>query len=229
MLNGGKIATNNYLIKQLPKATAFVSHDMKIVYASDKWIVDFDFARDSVIGKPINKFFKKPNKLWQQIIKKCIKDISDNTTTASYIDTNGTKKWFTVQSCPWYDNQENVIGAILQTEDITKEILNEGKLEKLRLFSDQISDVAKIGFWDYNLEHNEMFWCDNTRAIYEVSEDYQPNFIDTPSFFKNGFSRNTLSMTINKAITNEIPFLKYFCNEFFAHLIATVGFDFSRF
>ncbi len=206
MLKGGKTSTNNYLIKQLPKATAFINKSMKIDYVSDKWITDFDFVNNEVLGKPISKLFKNINENWQKIVENCIKDYSTRTTVAVYIDSKGNKKWFEVQNTPWYDDQENFIGTILQTEDITKTFLNEGKLEKLKILSEQVADTAKIGLWDYNLEHNEMHWSEKTRAIYEVSEDYEPNFIDTTNFFKNGFSRNTLSMTINKAIINEVPF-----------------------
>jgi len=206
MLKRGEISTSEYLIKQLPKATVFVNKPMKIVYASDKWMTDFDFDNHSVLGKPINKLFKNANKTWRKIVENSIKDSSSKTRVALFTNSQGKKKWFEIQNTPWYDDQENVIGTILQTEDVTKAILNEGKLEKLQVMSEQMSDVAKIGFWDYNLELNEMYWSDKTRAIYQVQEDYKPNFIDTTNFFKNGFSRNTLSMTVNKAITNEIPF-----------------------
>lgn len=206
MLKRGKISTNNYLIKQLPKATIFVNKSMKIDYASDKWMADFDFANTAVIGKPINKLFKNNNKNWQKIIANGIKNSSNKKIIAQYTDNSGNKKWFELQNTAWYDEQENIIGAIIQTEDVTQTILNKEKLEKLEVMSEQMSDVAKIGFWDYNLERNEMYWSNITREIYEVSEDYKPNFIDTTTFFKNGFCRNTFSMTINKAITNEIPF-----------------------
>lgn len=206
MLKRGKVSTNNYLIKQLPKATVFVSKSMKIDYASDKWMADFDFTHNDVLGKPIHKLFKNANKAWQKLLENCVKNSPSKTTVAQYFDSQGNKKWFEVQNTPWYDDQENIIGTILQTEDITETVLNEGRLEKLQVMSEQMSDVAKIGFWDYNLEYNEMYWSDKTKKIYEVEEDYKPNFIDTTNFFKNGFSRNTLSMTINKAITNEISF-----------------------
>lgn len=206
MLKEGKTSINNYLIKQLPKATAFINNSMKIVYASDKWMTDFDFDHHRVLGKTTNKLFKNANEPWQKIVENSIKESSSKTRMAQFINSEGKNKWFEIQNTPWYDDQENVIGTILQTEDVTKAILNESKLEKLQVMSEQMSDVAKIGFWDYNLEHNEMYWSDKTRAIYEVEEDYKPNFIETTNFFKNGFSRNTLSMTVNKAITNEVPF-----------------------
>jgi len=51
-----------------------------------------------------------------------------------------------------------------------------------------------------------MFWDSRTKSIHGVSEDYVPNFIDALDFYKLGNSRNTISMTVNKAITNETAF-----------------------
>ena len=206
MLKGNEISTNNYLIKQLPKATAFINKSMKVDYVSDKWIVDFDFKHSAVLGKPINSLFKNINKSWRKIIQDFLTDYSSRKTIALYINSEGHKKWFEIQNTPWYDDQENVIGTILQSEDVTQTLLNEGKLEKLEILSEQMADLTKIGLWDYNLERNEMHWSEKTKAIYEVSEDYEPNFNDATKFFKNGFSRNTFSMTINRAITNEVSF-----------------------
>jgi len=206
MLKNGNTLTDNYLIKQLPKATAFINTSMQIIHASDKFILAFDFENYEVFDTPFHKLFKTANKSWLTIISNCFKEGSRKKSTIPFIDSKGHKKWFELQIAPWYDQQENIIGAILQAEDITQIILKEDKLEKLQIKSKQISDVAKIGFWDYNLERNEMYWCDKTRTIYQVGKDYEPNFMETTNFFKNGHSRNTLSMTINRAITDETSF-----------------------
>lgn len=206
MLKSNKIASNNYLIKQLPKATAFVDKNLQVVFVSDKWVADFDFINHTVLGKRITSLFRNHNKDWQQIFKKCLKDCPNQITIERYIDSQGNEKWFEAQTIPWHDDQENVIGTILQTQDITKRRLTESKLEKLQLISEQMSDVAKIGFWDYNVGQDQMFWCDKTRAIHEVDEDYKPNMIDATNFYTNGYSRNTISMTVNKAIINETSF-----------------------
>ncbi len=203
-----KLSQNNYLIKQLPKATAYVNKRMQIVFASDRWISDFNFADSNVLGKTITKLFKNDNKAWLNIFKERLKYPIDKVSTELYIDGNGTKKWFEVQSIPWHDEEENVIGTILQTEDVTEKISNEDKLKKLKIISEQMSDVAEIGFWDYNAVKDEVFWCNKTKAIHEVDMNYKPNIIDATNFYKNGYSRNTILMTLNKAVLEESHFLE---------------------
>ena len=206
MLKGNKISANNYLIKQLPKATAFINKSKQIVYASDQWVNDFAFSSDTVIGKNVNELFKNQNKQWRNLLMKRFEDNTTQPFVEHFLDKDGNEKWFEVQNIPWHDDKENVVGSIIQTENVTKRISDDGKLEKLQIISEQMSDVAQIGFWDYNLKNDKMFWCDRTRAIYQVTDDYEPNIIDATNFFKNGYSRNTLSMIVNKAITSETPF-----------------------
>ncbi|MFS4494163.1 PAS domain S-box protein [Maribacter sp. 2308TA10-17] len=206
MLKGSQKSTNNYLIKQLPKATVFVDKRKTVVYVSDKWLNDFELNNSKVIGANIISLFKHSNLEWQKSISACLKGLPNLTLTESHQTKNENKKWFELQSTPWYSENENILGTILQAEDITRRVSTETKLEKLEIISEDISDMAEIGFWDYNLAEDKMFWDGRTKAIHEVPEDYIPNFIETSNFYKLGHSRNTISMTVNRAITKEVPF-----------------------
>ena len=42
MLRGTPTVTFDYLVKQLPSATAFINKKYEVVYVSDRWIDDFD-------------------------------------------------------------------------------------------------------------------------------------------------------------------------------------------
>lgn len=197
---------NNYLIKQLPKATVFVNRRKVIVFVSDKWLNDFDLGSSEVIGKNIVSLFNNSNPEWQNAVSECLNGLPNLTLTESHLDPNGNKKCFELHSTHWHDENENVIGTILQVEDITLRVLTENKLEKLEIISENISDMAEIGFWEYNLVEDQVLWDNRIRAIHEVPEDYEPNIIDYINFFKNGHSRNRFSMTLNKAMANQTPY-----------------------
>lgn len=66
------------------------------------------------------------------------------------------------------------------------------------------SEIADIGIWDINLKTNRIFWNTTTKTLFEVSEDFIPNFKNSLIFFnrKNLILFKTL---INKAIENKIP------------------------
>ncbi len=206
MLKGSTLAANSYLIKQLPKATAFVNNKMHIIFASDQWITDFSHTNHEILGTSIDTLFNAKNKHWLPIFSSCITDNTQHQLTEFYIDSNGNEKWYEVHTVPWYDERENVIGAIIQTKEARAQNDTENKLEKLQIALGHMSDVAKIGFWDYHIVNDVLFWGDKAKKIHEVPTNYEPNMIEATNFYTNGHSRNTFSMMINKAIITETPF-----------------------
>lgn len=206
MLKRSQKTHNSYLIKQLPQATVFIDKRNAVVFVSDKWLNDFELGSSEVVGKNILSLFKHSNSEWKKVISDCLKGEPNLTLNESYLDSNKTKRCFKLQSTHWHDESENVIGTILQMEDITSRVMAENKLEKLEVIFEDISEIAEIGFWDYNLADDKMFWDSRTKAIHEVDENYTPNILDSINFYKLGNSRNTISMTVNRAITREIPF-----------------------
>lgn len=206
MLKKSKISSANYLIRQLPRATAFINNDLEIVYVSDKWVNLFDFTNDVVVGKTLDTLFENSNKEWQKTIKRFVTGGISEVAISLYINSEKEEKSFEIQNIPWHDGYENVIGTILQIEDVTQKVINEEKLKKLEIISEDISSISEIGYWEYNLVKDKLTWCERTRSIHEIDDDYTPNIIDATAFYKNGYSRNTISMIVNKAIANKTSF-----------------------
>ncbi len=64
MLRGTPTVTFDYLVKQLPMATAFINKKYEVVYVSDRWINEFDFARKKVIGRTLKEIFGRVTREW---------------------------------------------------------------------------------------------------------------------------------------------------------------------
>lgn len=200
MLLENKISYNNYLIKQLPKATAFVTNDFKIIYASDKWETVFDITQKAIEGKSLVQIFNKTLENWK---KKPSNPLNDKTTRKSierYVDSEGNEKWFEWIIIPWFDDQENSIGAILQSEEVTQSVLNESKLKNLSLLLENNSDIANRGIWEYDAVKDTLYWCNTTKKIHEVDNNFIPTIESGIDFYKNGHSRNAISMVFDSAM-----------------------------
>ncbi|MGI9552617.1 MAG: sensor histidine kinase [Aurantibacter sp.] len=129
---GTKSSLRDYLIKQLPSATAFINTDFKVVHASDQWIDTFNFSATEVFGSTIFDLFGSPNKSWRRILQSCFKGQPTEIDPSTYVDHNNDQIWIQWQNIPWYDENENVIGAIIQAEEVTQSVNNQLELEKLR-------------------------------------------------------------------------------------------------
>ncbi|QBA65561.1 PAS domain S-box protein [Muriicola soli] len=200
MLRGTPTVTLNYLVKQLPTATAFINKNYEVVHVSDKWINDFDFENRDVIGRNLKELFGEISKDWQKVLKECLKGISSDESVHHHIATDGTLQWFQWQNIPWYDEKENIVGIILQTEEVTDRINLELQTEKLETLLAAKSEITDVGSWEFDLERNRLNWCEITKKIHEVVPSYEPSVETAINFYKEGFSRNTIAMAFDKAV-----------------------------
>ena len=121
----------SYLTKQLPQPTAFINTSFEIVCTSDTWLEYFGFSPNETQGKVIFDLFPQGHHgHWKACLKNCLngeKEFGIQCTPSPA----GKEHWFEWTNLPWYDEEENIVGAIIQVVDITKRLENELKYEKL--------------------------------------------------------------------------------------------------
>lgn len=205
MIKKTHIDPNNYLIKQLPKSTAFLNMNLEVVYASDLWVNEFELPNGKVIGYKLNVLLKHLSKELLKDLKNCNKGQKGIKVKECYKSKDKTKKWVEWTNIPWYDENENVIGVIVQTENITKKVNNEPAIEKLQLLLNENSFNAKIGSWQYDAELDSLWWCDMSKEIHEVKNDFIPNIETAIDFCKEGHAKNTISMAFYEATEKGMP------------------------
>ncbi len=206
MLRGTPTVTFDYLVKQLPSATAFVNKKFEVVYVSDKWIEEFDFVRKDVVGHNLKELFGEKAKEWNKVLKDCLKGMSHEQSLHQQVDDQGKSRWFEWLYTPWFDENENIIGVILQTEDITYRTRSEIQAKKLENLLEAKSEITNIGSWEYEAERNLLTWCDITKKLHEVVPTYEPHIDTAINFYKEGYSRNSIALAVDKAIQKGEPY-----------------------
>lgn len=204
MLRETRTPSNDYLIKQLPVSMVFVDKKFKVIHASDKWITDFDFTKRDVLGKSLFELFNDISKSWKKDLSGVLKGKARLSGVENFYDTQKNEKWFEWVNVPWYDEKENIIGVIIQTKDISETIFDDIKLEKLEILLKDKSEISKVGGWEYDAVQDKLSWCKITKSIHEVPEDFVPDIESGISFYKEGYSRNTIAMAVDKAMTKGI-------------------------
>jgi len=205
MLRGTKTSLNNYLIKQLPKATAFINTKFELVHVSDQWISEFEFEKRPVIGQTIYELFDNVGGDLEEVLESCLLGKGGKIEARKFTDSRNNDRWFEWTNIPWYDDKENIIGIIIQTEEVTSQVLQRLKLQKLEILLKEKSEIAKIGSWEYDVVTDELLMCPMTCGILGVAPDFRPDLESTLQFYREGYSRNTISMAVFRSLEQGLP------------------------
>jgi PAS domain S-box-containing protein len=205
MLKEKKTILTSFLVKQLPTATLFVDMKLDIVYASDKLASLCCNNRISFVGQSLFTIFPQLNLKWKNVLIECLKGTSNSMGVQGFKDLSGNEKFHEWSNATWYDSEENIIGAIIQINDVSSAIESDMALEKANILLKQQSELSKIGVWEYDLQKSTVNWCPMTKTIHEVPLYYEPNIDTAIEYYKEGHSRNAISMAVFEATDKGIP------------------------
>ena len=199
MIKVPQTSTTSYLVRQLPTPTAFIDSNFNVVHASNKWMTIFNKNNEHYNSKSLFNIFPDLNPKWKKVLENCFKGNPQPMGIHKTTNIDGDELWFEWSNAPWYDMDENPIGAIIQLNNITDSIHNELELVKKDLFLKQQSEITKIGQWEYDIINNQLTWCNTIKAIHEVPPHFTPNIENAIFYYKEGHSRNTISMALFEA------------------------------
>lgn len=205
MLRNIPQTTNQFLIKQLPYATAFIDLDYKIVLASDKWAEELNLEIRNIAHKNIHDILQPVSDTWNENLRACFNGKFPDPCIERYSDFANRIKWLEWTHIPWYDENENIVGAIVRTENITSRINLGQKTEKLEFILNETIEIGKIGNWEYDQLQDKLTCGSMVRTITEVGDDYEFTLDNAVNFYKLGYSRNTISMAIYSAMEKKRP------------------------
>ncbi|WP_339653393.1 PAS domain-containing protein [uncultured Maribacter sp.] len=202
MLKVPQTSNTSYIISQLPTPTAFIDTDYNIVFTSNKWKSIFNPDNEGYKSKKLFQVFPHLSPKWKMVLQNCFEGNPQPMGIHKTNNINEEELWFEWSNAPWYDSDENIIGAIIQLNDITDSIHNELELKKKELQLQQQAEITKIGRWEYNFKDNNLTWCTTTKAIHEVPPHFIPNIENALFYYKEGHSRNAISMALFEAQNN---------------------------
>ena len=200
-----QIDLNRYLLHQLPLATALVDTSFTVVETSKTWNHTFQVDSNDISSKPIFSFFEGHEGYSPDLLKEFLIGTDIRTIRHSVLKEE-SPKWLESTFSPWYDEQENIQGTIIQTIDIGREIHKDVELEQTKELFQATTEISQIGSWEYSLETEQLSWCSMTKQIHEVPENYVPNVSEAIEFYKQGYSRNKISMLFHRVLQEGTSF-----------------------
>ncbi len=114
------------------------------------------------------------------------------------------KTWLfnNVLQSPIGSEKPYVIGNAI---DITSRAQLEKDLRLTRELLEETGRVARVGGWEVDLATSKVSWTPVTRLIHDVPEDFVPNLHEGINFYKEGESREMISLAVQQAIKDGTP------------------------
>ncbi len=117
-------------IQEAPLAIAMLDADMRYLNCSNKWRSDYGLEEVPIIGQSHYDIFPEIGEEWKQLHKRCLKGETLRREEDLFIRLDGRKQWVRWEIRPWYDENQQVGGMIIYTEDISTEKAAQEQLRK---------------------------------------------------------------------------------------------------
>jgi len=99
---------------------------------------------------------------------------------------------------------DGIIHAIAR--DVTSLEASERELLRTNEFLDMAGKMAKVGYWEINLEDTTLFWSHVTRQIHEVQDDFLPVMEEGINFYREGRSRELITEAVGRSLSTGEPY-----------------------
>jgi len=115
-------------IKQSPMAIAMLDVNMCYIAHSEKWISNYNIESKCVIGKSHYEVFPEIDDNLKKDHQVCLNGKTIKKDQDCFSRADGTVQWLKRELRPWFNQNNEIGGIIMFTEDVTEKKLIEDKL-----------------------------------------------------------------------------------------------------
>jgi len=189
-------------IRQLPSSTAYLDTNFDIVLASDRWHELFG-TNPRQKRKSFIDVLELRDSIWHDTALKCLKDPAERGLRFFVPKLSDSEIDFTF--LPYYGDNEEVQGLVVEARKVMPDPVKENAMEVFHQY-EELSNIARIGYWEYFPNSGEINWSPMTRRIHGVSNNFIPTLQTALGFYKKGHSRNRIEEVLDQALEFNRPY-----------------------
>ncbi|MGB4400125.1 MAG: PAS domain-containing sensor histidine kinase [Daejeonella sp.] len=194
------------IISPMPTAVAVVDMDMKYLAASRQWIDDYGLQGQEILGKSHYDLFPEIGSEWKEIHAECLKGKIQKNSRDKFVRLNGDIQWLSWDIRPWKNDNGQISGMIMYTEDITSRVVEEIELKRNLDLLNETNEAAKIGSWEYDILTKKVYWSSMVKQIFDIPDHFVPDFDSITTFFRNDSDKNVFESAVSDALKNRNAF-----------------------
>ena len=188
-------------IRQIPSATAFFDKKLNIIHASDRWYALFDTSRTKKQG--FIDQLKLRDSIWHDTALLGMQEPAERGLRLQ-LDTPKPLE-IDFRFLPYYGADEEIQGLVVEANKVLPDPVKENALELYQHY-EELSEIARIGYWEYYPESDKVYWSPMTRRIHGFTDTFHPSMEEALTFYKQGHSRKRIEEVVKNAIENGTPY-----------------------
>ncbi|MBW8815631.1 MAG: response regulator [Caulobacterales bacterium] len=166
--------TMGAIVDAMPLAMVLVDRDVRILYASPRWITARGLEGQPVIGKTLYELRPDMFERWRPGIDYCLDGHGRSIERLQIPGADGGTEWVRVELAPWIDEAGAVNGLIISSYDITHIVealeRTERSEERLRL----ALELAELHVYEMDYARREL-----------IKVGAEDTFFDTPLAYRD--------------------------------------------
>ncbi|MCA9924135.1 MAG: PAS domain S-box protein [Anaerolineales bacterium] len=107
-------------IDHSPAALAMFDREMRYLAASRRWLTDYGFGDQDIIGQSHYEIFPEISDRWKLFYRRALAGEVVRNDEDNFARPDGTVQWLRWEMRPWYAADDTIGGIVLFTEDITE-------------------------------------------------------------------------------------------------------------
>jgi PAS domain S-box-containing protein len=166
----------DYIISHARSAIAVFDRDLKYIYVSNRFLMDYKVKEQNVIGKHHYEVFPDLPQKWKDVHQRSLAGEVISAEKDPYYREDGSVKWTRWECRPWYESDGSIGGIIIYNEIINERKKIEDALreseKKYRELADSLPQVV--------------FEIDETGKIIYINKNAFDLFLYTKDEFDKG-------------------------------------------
>jgi PAS domain S-box-containing protein len=137
------LENNRFFVEQTPTAIAMFDKHMRYMAASEKWKADYGLSQTDIIGKSHYDVLPEIPDNWKAIHRQCLAGATEKCDEDRFVRADGSIQWLKWEIKPWYDEEGQVGGIIMFSDDLTPSKLLQEQLHiSEQAFKDNFEHAA---------------------------------------------------------------------------------------
>jgi PAS domain S-box-containing protein len=162
------------LVEHAPVAVAMFDRNMRYLYASDRWLLDYNLGNRDLYGMSHYDIFPEIPEVWKEAHRKGMAGAVLKAECECFERADGSVQWIRWELRSWREPTGDVGGIIIYSEDVTgrkqaEDALHSSQLEMKAIVNSAMDGIITVDDRQkivvFNMAAEKMFQCPAAEAL----------------------------------------------------------------